>query len=137
MRHLRSALMAIAFAMLPIVSYAVAVIGAPTPVLFNAVDTTTAIPGGCGAFMGFYSPGPVAPPDPCISAGNLAFWGAGVSGQQGIYALRYVVLGKVADVNTAGFNPSVRSFYEHLVAAGKLKKVPLIACNAQIQAVTA
>ena len=75
-------------------------ISAPTITLTSVADTTsTAIPGGSGRFTNFIPQDPLAPGDPWISAGNVAFWGAG-AGQQGIYALRYGVLGKVADLNT-------------------------------------
>src|SRR5437660_4394461 len=64
-----------------------------------AADTTTAIPGGSGTFVGF-SPNGV-PPNPCISFGNVAFYGAGSGGEQGIYALLGGALTRIADLNTA------------------------------------
>ncbi|NPT62632.1 hypothetical protein [Paraburkholderia elongata] len=101
MRRLCSAWLALFLAVLPLVSHAVTVIGGPTAVLITVVDTTTAIPGGSGNFTAFVPQDPIFPPDPAISAGNVAFWGAGGTGQQGIYALRYGTLVKVPDLNTA------------------------------------
>ena len=63
-------------------------------------DSTTAIPGGTGSFTSF-SPSPALPPNPCISFGNVAFFGAGSGGQQGIYAVLAGTLTKIADLNTA------------------------------------
>lgn len=70
-------------------------------------STATAIPGGTGNFTNFVPgspvggvPGPVFPPVPAISAGNVVFWGAGSNGQQGIYAIEAGVLMKVADLET-------------------------------------
>ena len=48
----------------------------------------TAIPGGTESFTTFHPGDPIAPPDPCISNGNLSFWGGGSGGQQGIYSSR-------------------------------------------------
>ena len=62
-------------------------------------DTTTAVPGGTGHFTNFNPSDPIVPGDPMISGGNVVFWGED-TGRQGIYALRYGVLGKVADQNT-------------------------------------
>lgn len=74
MRHLCSAVLAIAISVLPITSHAVAVIGNPTVVLTTIADPSTPIPGGSGAFTGYFPADPSHPPDPCISAGNIAFW---------------------------------------------------------------
>ena len=75
--------------------------GAFTPVitLSTVADSATLIPGGSGTFTSF-NPGLTAiPPDPCISNGNVSFWGAGI-GQQGIYATLFGKLTKIADLNT-------------------------------------
>lgn len=64
------------------------------------VDLNTAIPGGTGNFTGFGVNG--IPGDPCISGDNVAFFGVGSGGQQGLY--RATPSGppiKVADLNTA------------------------------------
>ena len=69
-------------------------------------DTSTAIPGGTGNFTSFTHPGPFAP-SPVISGNNVAFFGAGSGGQQGIYRVipqDPIVPGnpvKVVDLNTA------------------------------------
>ena len=72
----------------------VRVTGTSAPIAAVASGTTT-IPGGTGTFSGFGN-------HPAISAGNLAFFGAGSGGQQGVY--RAHPEGppiKVADLNTA------------------------------------
>jgi len=49
-------------------------INAPTITLTGVANTTaTAIPGGSGRFTGFFPGDPIIPPDPMISAGNVAF----------------------------------------------------------------
>ena len=45
-------------------------------------DAATAIPGGTGNFTSFTHPG--IPPNPIISGNNVAFFGAGSGGQQGV-----------------------------------------------------
>jgi hypothetical protein len=68
-------------------------------------DSTTAIPFGTGSFTTFnpifldFPPTPIAPPNPCMSNGNVAFWGAG-SAQQGIYADFFGSLNRIADLGT-------------------------------------
>jgi len=58
----------------------------PVVTIKTAADTTTLIPSGSGNFIAF-DPGLVnVQPNPCISNGNVTFWGAG-SGQQGLYAV--------------------------------------------------
>ncbi len=47
-------------------------------------DTTTLIPGGSGAFTGFFSD--LSPVDPSIGGGHVSFFAAGLGGQQGIYS---------------------------------------------------
>jgi hypothetical protein len=54
----------------------------PVVTIKTAADTTTLIPSGSGNFIAF-DPGLVnVQPNPCISNGNVTFWGAG-SGQEG------------------------------------------------------
>jgi hypothetical protein len=74
----------------------------PVVTLSTVADTgATLIPGGTGTFTSF-NPGLTAlPVDPCVSGGNVTFWGAGTGGQQGIYAALFGSLTKVADQNTA------------------------------------
>jgi hypothetical protein len=67
----------------------------------TVADSTTAIPGGTGSFIAFKPATSNIPPDPCMSAGNVTFWGEGSSGQQGIYAVLYGTLAKIVDRNTA------------------------------------
>jgi hypothetical protein len=72
-----------------------------TPVVtLNTVANTgaTLIPAGSGTFTSFTNSG--VPTDPCISGGNVTFWGAG-TGQQGIYASLFGTLTKIADLNTS------------------------------------
>jgi hypothetical protein len=72
----------------------------PVVTLSIVADSATLIPAGSGTFTSF-NPGLTdIPPDPCISNGNVTFWGAGV-GRQGIYATLFGKLTKVADQNTA------------------------------------
>jgi hypothetical protein len=59
----------------------------------KVADTSTAIPGGTGNFLGFGS-------FPSISGGDVAFWGFGSGGQSGIY-VGDGTLAKIADENTA------------------------------------
>ena len=60
----------------------------PVVTIKTAADTTTLIPSGSGNFIAF-DPGLVnVQQNPCISNGNVTFWGAG-SGQQGLYALLF------------------------------------------------
>jgi hypothetical protein len=49
----------------------------------KVADLNTAIPGGTGNFIGF-GIGAI-PGEPCVSGDNVAFYGAGSGGQQGIY----------------------------------------------------
>jgi hypothetical protein len=59
----------------------------PTITFRIAANTATAIPGGTGSFITFFSPTDLThPPGPCISFGTVAFFGAG-AGQQGIYMI--------------------------------------------------
>jgi sugar lactone lactonase YvrE len=65
-------------------------------------DTATAIPAGTGNFMAFSIPG--NPVSPAISSTNVAFFGAGTGGQQGIYGASVSINGppiKIADTTTA------------------------------------
>ena len=57
----------------------------------RAADTATAIPGGTGNFTSFLQVSPPIVPSPVISGNNVAFFGAGTGGQQGIYTYDYVV----------------------------------------------
>jgi len=76
-------------------------IGSPAITFTSLAGTSTAIPGGTGSFTAF-SPDPLLPPNPCISFGNVAFFGAGASGQQGIYEMRSgASVTKIADLMTA------------------------------------
>jgi hypothetical protein len=71
----------------------------PVVTISTVADTATLIPAGGGTFIAF-NPGLTSlPPSPCVSNGNVTFWGAGV-GQQGIYATLFGKLTKVADLNT-------------------------------------
>jgi hypothetical protein len=59
----------------------------------TAADTAALIPSGSGNFIAF-DPGLAnVQPNPCISNGNVTFWGAG-SGQQGLYAVLFGMLVK-------------------------------------------
>jgi hypothetical protein len=78
-------------------------------------DTTTGIPGGTGSFVTFDPNLALSPVDPCVSDGNLGFWGAGSGGQQGVYGIVSGVLTRVADLSSpipdgtgtfTGFTPS-------------------------------
>jgi sugar lactone lactonase YvrE len=68
-------------------------------------DAATAIPGGTGNFTSFLLQGPPIAPNPSISGNNVAFFGAGSGGQQGVYVLDYVTISgppiKIADTATA------------------------------------
>ena len=76
-------------------------IGSPAITFTSLAGTSTAIPGGTGSFTAF-SPDPLLPPNPCISFGNVAFFGAGASGQQGIYEMpSNAPITKLADLMTA------------------------------------
>ena len=68
--------------------------------LIRVADTTTAIPNGSGVFTAFFPGAPIVPPDPSISGNNVAFFGIGSGGQQGIYAMMHSGLAKVADTGT-------------------------------------
>jgi len=74
---------------------------AVVPVALSTVaDSTLAIPGGTGTFTSF-DPGLVGlPPSPCASDGNVAFWGGGSGGQQGVYALLSGTPTQIASLNT-------------------------------------
>ena len=73
----------------------------------KVADLNTAIPGGIGNFTAFWPPNPIRPPTPSISGQNVAFFGMGGGGQQGIYAAFTPSPGfppvpiTVADMNTA------------------------------------
>ena len=68
--------------------------------LSKVADLSTAIPAGTGNFIGFTVSG--IPTDPCINGDTVAFFGAGSSGQQGIYRATSVgAAAKVADLSTA------------------------------------
>lgn len=71
--------------------------GAELPALL-AVNAAVPIPGGMGNFVSL-------PGSPSFSRGNLAFFGVGALGQQGIYLMDALKPGpapiKIADVNTA------------------------------------
>jgi len=68
----------------------------------RVADAATAIPGGSGNFTAFAQSG--VAPSPVISGNNVAFFGAGSGGQQGIYVLDYVAQAgppiKIADTAT-------------------------------------
>jgi hypothetical protein len=69
----------------------------PSPNAALAADGSTAIPGGAGNFTS-------APLAPGLSGSNLVFYGAGSSGQQGIYLTTRGLpqtLTRIADLNTA------------------------------------
>jgi alpha-tubulin suppressor-like RCC1 family protein len=75
----------------------------PRPPLTLVADTTKAIPGGIGTFLGFGSPALSS-----FSGGfSTAFVGSGSGGQQGIYwransgGLSFGPLGRIADTTTA------------------------------------
>jgi hypothetical protein len=71
-------------------------------VAFTTVsDTTTLIPGGSGAFTGFFID--LTPTDPCIGGGHVSFFATGLGGQQGIYSKLAPVdpCRVVADLSTA------------------------------------
>jgi hypothetical protein len=73
--------------------------GPITPVVSikTVADTTTLIPSGSGNFIAF-DPGLVnVQPNQCISNGNVTFWDAR-SGQQGLYAVLFGGLIKIADL---------------------------------------
>ena len=63
-------------------------------------DTTTAIPSGAGSFVTFDPKLALMPADPCVSEGNMSFWGAGSAGQQGVYSIISGVLTRVADLSS-------------------------------------
>jgi len=68
---------------------------------FKLADTATAIPGGAGNFTSFVPGNPVAP---AIDGANVAFFGAGSGGQQGIYSASITIPGnpvRVVDTATA------------------------------------
>lgn len=72
-------------------------IGSPLPIAELAVGGSTAIPGGTGNFTSL----PLAPG---LSGSNLVFYGAGSSGQQGIYSTTRGLPQtptRIADLNTA------------------------------------
>ena len=46
--------------------------------------------------------------------------------QGGRYAVRSVLY--MATLSATRYNPLIRTFYEHLLAAGKAKKVAIVAC---------
>lgn len=73
----------------------VALIAVPAAPQHLVVDTTFWIPGGSGNFTSLTAPS--------LSGGNVAFYGAGASGQQGIYAFPTSPIGGrlVADTSTA------------------------------------
>jgi hypothetical protein len=65
----------------------------PVVTIKTAADTATLIPSGSGNFIAF-DPGLVnVQPNPCISNGNVTFWGAG-SGQEGLYTVLFGMLVK-------------------------------------------
>src|SRR5205823_4255509 len=68
------------------------------PVL-PVADTHTAIPGGSGNFTSFIPPNPILPVAPGFSGNNIAFFGLGSGGQQGVYTPGDPIL-PVADRNT-------------------------------------
>ena len=65
----------------------------------KVADLNTAIPGGTGNFTAFFSIGP--PIIPAIDGSNVAFFGAGSGGQQGIYESVGGVASRIADTATA------------------------------------
>jgi hypothetical protein len=72
----------------------------PNVSITTLIGTSTAVPGGTGNFAVF-NPDSGHPPSPCISGGNLVFWGASSTGQ-GIYvALPPGPPSKVSDTTTA------------------------------------
>jgi hypothetical protein len=91
----------------------------PVVTIKTVADTTTLIPSGSGNFIAF-DPGLVnVQPNPCISNGNVTFWGAG-SGQQGLYAVLFGELIKIADLNTTipGSTETFLNFPPHPVISG-------------------
>jgi predicted outer membrane repeat protein len=74
--------------------------------LTAVADLGTFIPGGSGKFIAFTPPDPIVPPNPStppnpiISGNNLAFYGRGSDGQEGIYRSINGELQKVADLRT-------------------------------------
>jgi len=74
------------------------------PVTLNTVaDSTLPIPGGTGTFTSFNPDLAGFPPNPCISDGNVAFWGAGSGGQQGVYIIRQSQPLSIATVAASDF----------------------------------
>jgi len=72
----------------------------PVVTIKTTADTTTLIPSGSGNFIAF-DPGLVnVQPNPCISNGNVTFWGAG-SGQQGLYAVLFGMLVKPLKIRSS------------------------------------
>ena len=58
----------------------------PNITVAKVVGVNSPIPGGAGNFTSFQSPTPPQiAPQPAIGGGNVAFVGAGTSGQQGVY----------------------------------------------------
>jgi hypothetical protein len=79
----------------------------PVVTIKTAADTATLIPSGSGNFIAF-DPGLVnVQPNPCISNGNMTFWGAG-SGQQGLYAVPFGMLVKPLKILTSPSHLSLR-----------------------------
>jgi hypothetical protein len=77
----------------------------------KVADLNTGIPNGSGNFTGFSQGG--LPVIPSTDGGNVAFFGAGSGGQQGVYVMANGPPIKVADLNTAvpGGNGNFTAFF--------------------------
>jgi hypothetical protein len=104
----------------------------------KVADLNSAIPGGTGNFTTFVAN--AIPTDPCVSGDTVTFFGAGSSGQQGIY--RAASNGspiKLADVATAvpSSTGNFTSFGAFSVDPADASNIALVASSATVKGVYA
>jgi hypothetical protein len=105
--------------------------GYPGSPLNVVADTTTAIPGGTGNFTAFTG-NSLFPGNPTISGQSVVFFGAGSSGQQGIYSFPVDPIYpngpiKIADLNTTV--PDGSGHFTTFTTSAGFPSTPLLSGN--------